>query len=557
MDKLSTIYSTHTFLLPLKWDYLPGKNSLSHYNFEVRTDITKVHECLKGSGWQRQFYRINESKDYNEFVYFHDYVRKAIFDQQEKEEHQSHSSNSKNTSPLPKNKFMAYYEYNLGKNSTYTIETKSNSYTLHLKSICLHIFSTGVLILSIDCENKVPNQSDPASILQINEFGRRIYPQFLGPEEPRTAQTKNTFLAKRIILNIDYNDSQPFIEDFSRFDQFTNIYTKGYYPDRGSEVYKAQNVIQAPKFIALLFNNNFIFNAHEHNKGKIRLSRVLDDRMFFICWYGNPKMASELATPTKIIKKYIRSSYKYMPNYATNPFWYCFMFGDKSQSSPTIQDDNLQFEHVQKHTYSRWYDLNRKSNLQYSGTIFGLTRDSFVCIGDTFVLPHIQTMYYQISVLCLAQRSTALKYSGEVANLTLMKNRSQKLVHRIRSLHLHYVEFINKLYFREVTSQLQGIELYNQLQDVMQIHRDVKDLDSEIQELHSYVTMYEQSLIARITTIGVPFAIVFGILGANIFQNEMKLTAYFDWHAIGWILIGITISFLIGQIIPIFTERKI
>ncbi|MBK9107306.1 MAG: hypothetical protein IPM92_02710 [Saprospiraceae bacterium] len=460
---------------------------------------------------------------------------------------------------------MAYYEYKLGNNAEYIIDTKLKTYILHLKSICLHVFSTGVLILSIDCENHKENQHDESSILLINEFGRRIYPQYLGNSEPRTAAVKSNFLASKIILNPDLG-TNPIEDNFERFDDLTKLTTKGYYTTEGTTSYRDQMVIHAPKFISGLFNAHFAFNQHEHldhKNGLIRLSRVMDDRMFFQCWYDNTKKANALAIPTKVDNTFMRIENEYLPAYATDKFWYSFMFGDKNQDDPSINDDNLQANQILTHTYSRWYDYKRKSG-QYDGTLYGFTRDSFVCIGGCFVLPHIQTMYYQIAVLCLAQRSTALRYSGEVANLTPIKSKPQKMVRRIRSLHLHYVEFINKLYFREVTSQIQGIEMYNQLQDIMQIHKDVKDLDSEIQELHSYVTMYEQALIAKITTVGVPFAIVFGILGANIFQNGMVLGNTPDFNALKWIGCGLLISiitililpFIFNSCIPIFRKLR-
>ena len=52
--------------------------------------------------------------------------------------------------------------------------------------------------------------------------------------------------------------------------------------------------------------------------------------------------------------------------------------------------------------------------------------------------------------------------------------------------------FLNKLYFKEVTAQDQGIELYNQAMKVMDIEKYMNDLNHEITQLHTYVTMQKE-----------------------------------------------------------------
>ncbi|MBL0286673.1 MAG: hypothetical protein IPQ19_04465 [Bacteroidetes bacterium] len=149
----------------------------------------------------------------------------------------------------------------------------------------------------------------------------------------------------------------------------------------------------------------------------------------------------------------------------------------------------MKAKQLKAHTYDRW--------LNY-GTIYGMTRDSFVCLSDTgfgkkLTMQHMNTMYYTLSVLCLAQRTSVLKFTAEVANLAdLAKiDPDKKLIDNIKGVYKNYIEFINKLYFREITPQIQGIEIYNQFQKILNLENEIKDLDSEISELHEYVSLIQ------------------------------------------------------------------
>ncbi|MEM6726484.1 MAG: CorA family divalent cation transporter, partial [Bacteroidota bacterium] len=174
---------------------------------------------------------------------------------------------------------------------------------------------------------------------------------------------------------------------------------------------------------------------------------------------------------------------------------------------------------------------------------------------------HMESIYYQICVIGLIQRASVIRFSGEVANLTrLAKLESNvdeaKLVQRIRNLYRAYIEFVNKIYFREVTSQIQGIELYNQLQEVMNIDRDVKDLEGEIEKLHNYASLLEDKrsnqLINRLTLIGALFLIptfITGFFGMNLFNDSLEPydLGFFKSLIIGLLIISFGILILIGQ----------
>ena len=171
----------------------------------------------------------------------------------------------------------------------------------------------------------------------------------------------------------------------------------------------------------------------------------------------------------------------------------------------------MRIELTKKHTYKRWSDY---------GTLYGINRYSFVCLtssldslkksGSAFIVPHIQTMYYKMAELCLVQRACLLRFSDEVAGISAMDDQNKIFItERVSSLYKQYLRFVNRIYFREITAQEQGIEMYQMMQDSMSIEHNVKALNAEIQELHSYTSLIQEQKqnrnIAFLTIIGAIF----------------------------------------------------
>jgi len=104
-----------------------------------------------------------------------------------------------------------------------------------------------------------------------------------------------------------------------------------------------------------------------------------------------------------------------------------------------------------------------------------------------FQVTHLQTIYYKLAELVLLQRASVQRFSDEVTHISRLDADDEKLPEKVSSLYRQYIRFVNKIYFREVTAQTQGIELYQLLQKQARLEKQVKDLDDEINELHNYV----------------------------------------------------------------------
>jgi len=550
-------YSVHSFMLPIRWDYLPvgfvKYRDKKEVPFDVRTDLKKFNEKMLSTAWKRKFYKIeNSPTHYNEFVYFQSYTTRTIFDLQRQDEVDERS--------ISANKVMVYYELDAHPEDQYIIECVKGIYSLRLTGISLHVYNTGVAIITYNLENYLYASSD--DVLAINEFGRRVYAPFLvykkdvfGRSSNFTDAAKKSCLAQKITIMCHALRQYNFTieETFSNVDTLEYIETHHY----DGEEFKFTTIVNFPEFVSKLFSSSFVFKTEDEDNDKIKFNFLKDDRMFFQCWYGNNSLASSLA------KECLPGKYEYM----RSNFWSAMIHGDAKETSLGLANDQLKAQLNIDATYARWAKY---------GTLFGFTRDSFVCISSD--LPtlinngvpdlrlHMKSMYYQMAVISLAQRSSMLRFSAEVAGLSdLGRTDEFKAADSIKKLYLNYIEFINKIYFREITYQMQGREIYEKFQGVMNIEKDVDSLDKELEELNQFSLMVSQDRIAReshrlnqLATLFIPASLAFSILGANFLSTESHNWIPFsglDRQVMSWILIGFIPSLIFGIVLFIKKNR--
>jgi hypothetical protein len=503
--------SCHIFTFPFKWDFKPKGKSLENTDFSKRTSLNDFHRILSPADWQENLFKINNPSDFNEYIYFYDFARDALF------------PNDKET------KILRQYEYII-KPSTqpvYKIKTieSTDPYELNIEKILLTTYFTGVGILSFHLANY--HYTELKDILRVNEFGRRIYPQFLKDEKDGLTQSvKNAFLADSLEVCID--NSKSFKEDFGHFDTITNV---------------QENLNKLSYTIMGLLGKSFYTGALEEEKEGIRVSPILDDRMFVLCWLADKTRCETLA-------KYDQETETY--GYVENDDWFKLVFVDKKY--PYCASIPMKKKLLAEHTYDRWIGMKWSS-------LFGVTRYSFILLNDnpgTFVKDHIKTMYFRMVKLALAQQASILRFSGEAARIADMKE-TENTTEKVSELQKKYLQFINKIYFREITAFDQGIDLYEKILQVMKIERDVKELDQEIEELRHYASLQEEKRHNRqlrlLTALGSLFLIpgfIIGFFGMNLFSNQLEVNAPGKlWVVLGSILL---VSFLSWLVITLRTQ---
>ncbi|KGN96601.1 hypothetical protein HQ39_00645 [Porphyromonas sp. COT-108 OH2963] len=505
-------HSRHIFIFPFQWDYIDhpsGKKKNTSYG--KRTDLDAFDRLFtKVSPLKRRYFEIGLSAEhYSEYVYFHPFARKALYGTKE-------------------NRSIYFYELEVD-GGRYCIDINTGSlsvtYELRLESVSLHAFNTGVGVISFSLYNdKYVEEED---ILRINDFGRRLYPQFMASDDRLKAKT--TFLANSISGSIG---DMSFYDDFSQFEQPINHTDIFLPPDHIRQVfgYKPTDKLGDDRC-------KFVFRNSDEETGRIRISPVMDDRMYFLSCFYSRELAESLKESERNFSREekIQGGLCFLPEmgYAyevgkKRDFWYRYLFGDGLFKG--VASDRLQLEEIKRCSYERWIE---------AGTLIGITRDSAVyTIGWDVIEGHFMSMYYQMAILCLVQRASVLRFSGEISYLTSQIRRGKrKAGSNIKELYENYIRFLNELYFREVTSQIQGMEMYEMFQKNMNIERDTKALEGEMTELFGYLDIDEQSKLNRIANLYLPLGLLTGVLGINtfakggIFSEFLGSDLYIQWHA--------------------------
>lgn len=523
------IYSNHVFIFPFTIDVTKW-NDKNKKSFSDRVNIDNIDNLLDKNLWKEkktisEFFeneqRNDEEKDllYNNYNYFYENVRYALFNEK------NHDYN-----------IFKEYEYNK-KNGKYTINIEKNDendkifeqreYILNVLGISLKIYETGVGLLSFALENTNYNKYE--DILYINDYGRRIYPQFLPLKK-----VKNNFLPNKVELEFD--DGTVYIENFNKYKHYREL--------------KLSNIII--QTLGGMFVDQCLSCNKNCSENSIVIKPLIDDRMYTICWYKN----------TNLIKLFEKDLYC--------DEWYKYLYLDTSSSS--VCDYDMKKKLIDDCTYTRWINRGKveaRSEETVYGTLYGLTRYSFMVISDEgdyandVIRNHCLNQYFNLSSLLLLQRASILRFSNEVSEISML-NSDNDLTNKINELYKHYIRFINQLYFREITAQEQGIELYRIGLQIMNIENEVKALDEEIQELHQYgnfiISEVTNDKLNKLTyssfTLGFA-SFLAGYLGMNIFElGSFKSWSSFIECPNSWISLGIFAPVLLSIVILIIGRKK-
>lgn len=549
------MYSYHIFYFPFKWDVLLRKEA--SFSERINLDAIRIDEY---TSWERVYGNERETEYllYNEKNYFYSFVHPVLYD-----------TGKKGT-------VVQHYERKEVKRGgvKYLINVKAGEeklYELEVDDLVLNLYSTGVGILVFYLKNEQYRSAE--DVLQINQFGRRIFPPFLG-EKNSLKDAKERELADYIAITGLNGAAGRYREDFSWY-------------DTSEKAWDPAKFIQS---LVLDLSRDFVMIPYEEKRDiaslqpdKLRKGIVpaVDDRMFVASIIfddtlskklegektgeAEKKQQKEINEQTEIslealIRQKILSEerekakedadWKLME--MDSYFWYRYVFVDVNEAC--IHNHAMRKRLMDKCTYFRWQEY---------GTLYGYSKYSFVVLTNTdfgygVLLHQFRTMYSRMLELALVQRASVLKFSGEVTRLSNLHEQDKALGTRIRDLYREYIRFVNQIYFREVTAQEQGIELYQALQQQIHLKEQVESLDAEIGELHQYATLLEDrqqnDKLALITKIGGMFLIPslwVGYFGMNVFNKGIN-SSYIIWMFTG----GIVFTFLLFYYLLFACKKK-
>jgi Mg2+ and Co2+ transporter CorA len=477
--------SYHIFYFPFAWDdaKTADATAVDARLFSEQTDPEKI-SINPHSNWLRNPGPLDETEKehlYNEQNYYYPFVHPVLYDTEKKDS------------------ILHHYERKEPQRGgvTYVIAVRDKkTYRLKVDAIDLNLYCTGIGMLTFFLNNEDENQKAPDDILVINQRGRRIFPPFFADIEGKGETAE--FLALEGLNGAP----ERFREDFSG--------------------YKNHRKTWEPA----CFIRNLIADLSED----LVVKAVVDDRMFVNCWYSNDELAHRFQNDDAELSDFFKDD-----------FWYKYLFID--QSAPTCKNDDMKKNLLERQTYTRW---------QKDGSIYGISRYSFVLLSNTKWFPenilavHMRTIYARMVELAIIQRASLLKFSGEVTRVSKLSDSNKKdrdlMIQKISSLYKSYIRFINQIYFREVSAQEQGIELYKLLSKTLETDSHIKDLDGEIEELHRYVALLDDQKRSRnaeklnmIAAIFLPATLIAGLFGMNYGDYSGHVVGSF-WNQLLWVV---------------------
>lgn len=514
VDKIRThfMYSYHIFYFPFKW----AKKEVTEGTMTQLTDFSQIR-FLNNGKWVRPAVAESQENDgnktekdnvshdaqvlYNEKNYYFRFVHDVLYDSGDGNDNLVMHFERKE----PQEKDVRYL---------IKVSGREKPYSLKVDAININLYKTGVGLMSFYLINDDESQCDTRDILNINQYGRRILPPFWSEVNAKERKELSEYLE---ISGLDTEISK---EDF-----------KSYTVD---EPWTATSMLDS--LLKDLTDN-------------LTLTPVIDDRMFVMSLYKNDDM-SGLS---------LRAADAYCnPSSPFSEFWYKYLFVDTW--SPTCQNDEMRRDLLRAHTYLRWQDWN---------SLYGVSRYSFVYLTNSgvpsYLVDYFMTTYARMMEIALVQRASVLCFSNEVTTLTKRGDWTlEKLSEHVDSLNEEYIRFINRMYFKELTSQDQGVELYGMIRQNLDIDSYVEELKDEIEKLHDTISFkVERSRNEKAETLNfmaailLPVSIVTGFWSMNLslFCNVKSNVIPFA-VAVGLMILGVAFSIFLVRRRPLKNKRR-
>lgn len=408
------LYKTY-FYLPFKIEESVNIDGTMRINNagELQWETTAFDLCTKAGSADEP----NVLKNNQEFVYFHKYLRKILFAR-------------KSAGGSDEKSFMEYYrlrkngkELPYGKSMQVLINCCDKGF--YIADLGMYIFKDSKIgILSVCVENEGCSLKDA---MEFNQLFRIIYisdTQQISDLKVGVTRIYGTITIEGIM------------------DNFTNTFTNEQHLFIDSDE-------PLPESITSIVDRLIPF------KYKEQYSPILDDRMV---------LHTLFCLGESLKNEFKDETYKHL--------FSRILFVDSCDAGYAYNETFMR-EMLKEHLYERW---------THYGTMHGFCRyaDATVMFGRFDVLENnFEKVYYMMSILALYYRCALIDFAEQssIATRQLVKEdelNDNKLngnnKKRIRDLRKRFIEFSNVWYFKEVTNQDQGIEMF-------EMHRKAYELD--------------------------------------------------------------------------------
>lgn len=571
--------SWHLFIAPLYIEKASSTNP--HDAFEEVENLKKSimndsHFKLK----ERRFH-IETPNDYNVFQYFFDDARRSIFwfDEQADNEEKGAIQFRLNVTDRPYKQedaepigelLLRIYESDKNPDSSKhgefdkTKAVLTDEIQLELMDVDIMLYQFNVGHVSFLCRYIHPGEGPDQEenfykyILMINDRMRRLYLHWLSKGLENSAPDD---LEGRICAQVDgrapYHDVRIAVRD-----KYCNkSYTEA---DIIEEDYSACLVYEELDVSGV--NRPVLLEAALGGMEKRKLGcsfELLEDNRMFTAAYILPKHLDAFLNVFNM---------EDVSSLNESERWHKLLTVDTPKNSMITNNDAVRLETIKNSTYVRWLDSDDVGNT----TLFGYTKHSFIMVGDrtnfhfkNVVKLNFLHQYSEMARLVLAQTAAVHRFgrviydlSGKISTPKAAKDfgMDQKTFREVSEFKQNFNDFVNRLFFKEITSQIQGGELYKLLQGKQEINSYMNELKEEINQLSDHLEMLQRQsqeksihLLTQTTIILGVLTFITGFYGTNFLAIENG-RMIMDIRAFGFFGIVLVLSFFAASYMPGFSR---
>lgn len=552
MSEKGQIYSYHTFLYPFVWDN-GGRTEREDFEQNLRGDwvednmITKDNQLSSVVAPQPWIDEQQNRLDYQTFQYFNSAARKALFRSDGSIVHG-----------------WLYRPAEIHNKGKYIIEAKGKKYELNINHIKLQLFNTGVGILRFELEYSFPEggiEQARRDIRAINEYGRRIYPEFLPSEIDGTKD--NSFLKSNLcasVITLDFGNGTVFCEQIeSRANAHIHI-------DSGKIKSIERSYLNSP-----MQNDSFVTRLLLNKNDSLKIIPAVDDRMFVCCCIDDPDYVNHfLGYPAWPSGAYSmrrqRADWQFKTDWETGKELYALINIDAGDSS--CQNRRMLDQYFEEQLYLRW--------LEY-GTIHAVTNHSMLCmtsraVQGSVIYPFL-IEYIPMCELVLAQRASLIAFDARITDAIASSSNREGMkkeeLEQLIELQKKFTIFQGELLLAEVTPQIQGIELYEKLQEMLfiqKLHDNIQDQMknlfelAEVEQASRQGTVEKAFMLIALLSVGSAWQDLYDFFG-NIFPDNkinvsfMNMTIPLLWLIICFGVIVLVVFFFHKVIKDVIKEK--
>ncbi len=182
-------------------------------------------------------------------------------------------------------------------------------------------------------------------------------------------------------------------------------------------------------------------------------------------------------------------------------------------------DEKFMNDLIKKRFYDRW---------QSEGTLYGFCRyaDATVKFGrkSEFIEDNFKSVYYLMSIIALYYRCALIDFAARSSEVTteLVKSGKWTKNKSAQKLREDFLKFSNVWYFRELTNQDQGIEMFDMHRRAYELDELYHQVKEEIEKLDEHIRMEQAKRLNILIICLTIVAAIVGFFGMNFEYGWFK-----------------------------------